>query len=420
MTNTFSNIVSLDLAKEGLGKIQWAKRFMPVMEFIKEQCIDKGSLKGRRVGIILTLEPKTANLAIALQEAGAKVSVFCHSTSTTDSVAAALTSLGIKVFARSDADSDMDEILLNRFLDQQLEFLIDDGAGGIRYLHEKRKDLLPFIKGVAEETTSGIRPLRVMEKEGSLLVPCVSVNDAKTKQLFDNVYGTGQSVVAALLDITNIQMQGKTVVVVGYGYVGKGIAKYAHAYGAKVYVTEVDPVQALIAVHDGYTVKKLSTMCPTADIFITATGIGYSLTSDHMRKMKDGAIIIVGGAGQPEVDLGGEKQLKLGSWAREHLREVSIGDNKSVFLIDDGHCANCSAREGNPVEIMDLSLSVQMAAILFLAENEDSLENKIYSISKEVDDLVATACLNSLGAELDEPSEKQIEHANSWKHDNII
>lgn len=415
MSSSQANILNSGLAEEGLGRISWAEQFMPALADAEGDATTAGLLRGRRIGIMLTLDPTTAALASAMSRAGADVSVFSAAPYTNDAVAAALVSLGINVYSRSDADLDLDEVLLNRFLDNNVEFLVDDGAHVTRYIHERRRDVLSALKGVAEETTSGVRPLRVMEEQGDLEVPAIAVNDAKAKYLFDNVYGTGQAVVMTLVDVTNTQLQGKTCVVVGYGWVGSGIARCAHALGARVVVTEIDPIRALQAIHDGYTVKRLADVCPDGDVFITATGIGYSLTGDHMRLMKDGAIVSVGGAGPPEIDLGGENPVELGDLARPNVRTIPIDDDRSVFLIADGECSNVSAGEGNAIEIMDLSLAVQLLAVQYLAANEATLSNTVHSVPPETDDRVAKSLLHAMGAGLDESSPAQVRHSTSWQ-----
>jgi adenosylhomocysteinase len=413
MTEQVDSIVDISLAAAGRGRISWAATFMPALAAASR---DVGtSLSGRRVGVFLTLEPKTANLALALAEAGAAVSVYSSGPHTSDDVAAALAAEAVRVYARSDADSHVDELLLNRFLDDRLEFLIDDGAGLVRYVHTKRRDALTFLAAAAEQTTSGVRPLRVMEDEGALEVPCVAVNDALTKQLFDNVYGTGQSVVMTLLDVTNVQLQGKVVVVVGYGYVGRGISATARAFGARVVVTEVDPVRALQAVHDGYSVSRLETVSPVGDIFFTATGIGYSITADQMRLMKNGAIVAVGGGGPPEVSLTGDVPLVSSDLARDYVRTVPVDAERSVFLIADGESANVTAGEGNSIEVIDLSLAVQLRVLGYLADRHQSMDPGVHEVPPEIDDLVARSALAAHGAEVDDASPMQIEHARSWR-----
>jgi len=364
---------------------------------------------------VLALEPKTAVLALTLSEAGADVAVYADWASTRDSEAAALASKGIAVFARSDADAETDALLLDRFIDWGIEFLIDDGAVATRILHTSRRDMLSTLVGVAEETTSGVRPLRVMAEEGALQVPCFAVNDCDAKQLFDNIYGTGQSVVMSVIDATNTQLQGKEVVVVGYGLVGSGIAGAAHALGARVTVTEIDPIKALRAVHDGYHVQPLRQACLTGDVFITATGIGYSLTAAEARLMKDGALMAVGGEGPPEIDLSGDGSVVLGEEVRPNVREVRLDGDRSVFLIADGHCSNITAGEGNPIEIMDLSLAVQCRAVQYLAEHCKELGAAVYDVPPEVGHATARAALARRGIAIDTPTLAQELDAASWR-----
>jgi len=413
MADRTSDIVDPSLAEAGRSRIDWAADFMPALAAVSADPSAE-VLRGRRVGVVLTLEPKTANLALALHRSGAEVSVFCSGTHTSDDVAAALDRAGVATFARSDADAAVDQRLLDRFLDQRIEFLIDDGAATARHMHTHRRDALESLVGIAEETTSGVRPLRVMADEGALAVPAIAVNDAACKQLFDNVYGTGQSVVMTLLDLTNTQLQGKLVVVVGYGYVGRGIADTAHALGARVVVTEVDPVRALQALHDGYRVETLEAASREGDVFFTATGIGYSLTGDHIRSMKDGAMVAVGGAGPPEVSLDGGNPVVRGGFARSQVRVLQVASDREVHLIADGECCNVAAAEGNPIEIMDLSLAVQFRAVVYLAQHAAGMAPGVYPVPPEVDDQVARAVLGARGIEIDVPTAAQISHANNW------
>ncbi len=413
--NNFDNIAAPELAAEGLSRIEWAKQFMPALSEAGRDLQESGSLAGRRVGIVLALEPKTAVLALTLQEAGAEVAVYADSASTRDSEAAALASVGISVFARADADEAMDAVLLDRFIDFGIEFLIDDGAGATRLIHTSRSDMLDTLVAVAEETTSGVRPLRVMEQEGALAVPCLAVNDCDAKQLFDNIYGTGQSVVMSVIDATNTQLQGKEVVVVGYGLVGTGIAGAAHALGARVTVTEIDPIKALKAVHDGYRVQPLREACVTGDVFITATGIGYSLTAAEARLMKDGALLAVGGEGPPEIDLTGDSAVVIGDEVRPNVREVRLEGDRSIFLIADGHCSNITAGEGNPIEIMDLSLAVQCRAVHYLADHGAELSPAVYDVPPEVANATALAALARKGIAIDTPTAAQQLDASSWR-----
>ncbi len=409
------NIVDIALAEDGLDRITWAREFMPALADAGRDLAASGAVRGRRIGVVLMLEPKTATLALTLAEAGAKVSLYCDASSTTDSVAAALAVHGVRVYARSDAEESTDAVLLDRFIDDNVEFLIDDGARCTRYIHTDRPHALGALVGVAEETTSGVRPLRVMAAEGALKVPCIAANDGRAKQLFDNVYGTGQSVVMSVVDATNTQLQGKTVVVVGYGFVGNGIASCASALGARVVVTEIDPIRALQALHDGHRVTTLERACVIGDVFITATGIGFSLTADHARLMKDGAILACGGAGRPEIHLGGSDPLVIGDEVRPHVRGVRIDDERTVFLIADGHCSNIAAAEGNPIEIMDLSLALQCRSIQYLAEHAEQLGVGVHDVPAQIDDAVARSVLVAQAVDIDTPSLAQERHASTWR-----
>ena len=400
----------------GRNMIDFAADFMPALAAATNVVRAAGRLNGRRVGVALTLEPKTACLVEAIASLGADVAVLGSSNSTRPAVAAALRETGVKVFAERGSSPERSAELRDGFIDHYPEYLIDDGAFNVRRIHDQRRDALPSLLGVAEETTSGVRPLRNMAAAGMLEVPCVAVNDARTKLLFDNVYGTGQSVVMAILDATNLQMQGKVVVVVGYGKVGRGIASMARGLGARVTVTEIDPVEALAAHHDGLGVAPLMDALVDADVVITASGIGYSLIADHVAAMKDGAIVAVGGAGPPEFDptmLGTlTEPLIWGDTVRDNIQELRVPGGNTVFVIANGHCANTSAGEGNPIEVMDLSLALQMRAIDYLASNE--LAVGVHLVPKGVDDQVASSQLAAAGLAIDTPSATQIEAARTW------
>lgn len=400
------------MSETGRGMIDFARQFMPALAAAREEVASAGRLLGRRVGIALTLEPKTACLAEAVASVGADVSVFGSGHSTKGAVADALTGSGVAVFAREGADREEVERLRSLFIDTSPEFLCDDGASIVRRIHTERRDVLAALQGVAEETTSGVRPLRVMEAEGALLVPCVAVNDARVKVLFDNTYGTGQSVVMAALDATNAQMQGKAVVVVGYGRVGRGIAAVTRALGARVTVSEIDAVEALAAYHDGHRVAPLAAAVVTADFVFTATGIGHSLTAEHINLMPDGAIVAVGGAGPPEFDPAMGPELIWGLEVRPKVRALETAGGTTVFLIADGYCANTSAGEGNPIEIMDLSLALQLRALDYLAAHK--LEAGVHLLPRSIEEEVAASQLLAVGIEIDRPTLAQIEAAASW------
>ncbi|HUO46869.1 MAG TPA: adenosylhomocysteinase [Acidimicrobiia bacterium] len=396
----------------GRGMIEFARQFMPALEAARQVVAANGRLEGRRVGIALTLEPKTACLVEAVSSLGAEVAVFGSGHSTKGQVVEALAEVGVSVFAREGADRDEVDGLRSAFIDTRPEFLSDDGASIVRRIHTERIDVLAALQGVAEETTSGVRPLRVMEAQGALRVPCVAVNDARVKLLFDNRYGTGQSVVMATLDATNTQMPGKEVVVVGYGKVGRGLAAVAQGLGARVTVTEIDPVEALAAYHDGHRVMPLAAAVASADVVFTATGIGHSLTAEHITLMPDGAIVAVGGAGPPEFDPSLGPELVWGAEVRPHVRALETDRGTTVFLIADGFCANTSAGEGNPIEIMDLSLALQMRALDYLAAGE--LEVGVHLLPRSIEEEVAVSQLAAVGVEIDHPTPAQIEAAGTW------
>lgn len=386
-------------AAAGRAAIDVARRSMPALAAAADVALASGALRGRRVGIALMLEPKTACLAEALGDVGAEVVVFGNHFSTKPAVVAALRASGGRVFA------DRDE-----FLDTRIEYLADDGAGMTRRIHVERRDVLADLRGVAEETTSGVRPLRNMAAEGALAVPCIAVNDARSKVRFDNVYGTGHSVVMAVLDATGVHLAGSRVVVAGYGRVGHGIAAVAHGLGARVTVTEIDPVEALAAHHDGHDVAPLLDAVAAADVVITASGIGHTLTAEHLAVMSEGTIVAVGGAGWPEVDVG--DTVSVGPEIAPHVRTVTTPSGTTVLLVAEGHCANTTAGEGNPIEIMDLSLALQLRALDLLAAT--SLPPGVHALPAAVDDEVAASQLAAAGIGIDVPSAAQRRAAAAW------
>jgi adenosylhomocysteinase len=396
-------------ASVGRGMIDFARGFMPSLAAAQDVAAASGALTGRRVGVALTLEPKTACLAEALAAVGAEVSVLGNNWSTKPDVVDALRANGLAVFADPNGSDQRLAELRDAFIDTGIEYLADDGAGITRRIHTDRRDQLPVLQGVAEETTSGVRPLRTMAAEGALAVPCVAVNDARTKLLFDNVYGTGQSVVMAVLDATNMQMGGTRAVVAGYGRVGRGIAAMARGMGARVTVAEIDPVAALAALHDGHDVAPLAEAVRDVDFVFTATGIGHTLTADHLTSMRDGTVVAVGGAGRPEFDVA---DVVLGEEVRPHVHAVTVASDVTVFVVAAGRCANTTAGEGNPIEVMDLSLALQLRALDYLATNE--LTVGVHLLPSAIDDEVAASQLRAAGFAIDTPSDAQRRWANSW------
>jgi adenosylhomocysteinase len=395
----------------GLEMIEFARARMPALGAAERTASESGSLAGARVGVALTLEPKTACLVEALRAAGAEVSVLGSSNSTKQPVADALADLGSNVFAEAGATPERVEELRNGFIDTRPELLADDGAGVTRRIHRERRDVLASLVGVAEETTSGVRPLRVMHAEGTLEVACIAVNDARSKVLFDNVYGTGQSVVMATLDAMEMDLANRSAVVMGYGRVGRGIASVARAMGGRVTVTEIDPVAALRAVHDGFDVARISGVIGDADVVFTATGIGHSLTAHDVDTMKDGSVVAVGGMGRPEFDPTIGPPLGR-RWRDSNVVELITTSGAVVSLIADGYCANTSAGEGNPIEIMDLSLALQLRALLHLADSD--LPVGVHLLPAGIDDEVARSQLFARGVRLDDPSDAQRRDASTW------
>ena len=409
----------MNTAESGRLAIDFAGRHMPALTAAEKVVRAGGRLDGRRIALALVLEPKTANLALALSGLGAEVAVAGSPNSTQDATADALRDAGLSVFAERGASAGQAADLLEAFVDFGPDLLADDGATVVRHIHTDRRDVLSGLRGVAEETTSGVRPLRVMEAEGSLEVPCLAVNDARTKLAFDNVHGTGQSVVMALLDTTNIQLQGKRVVVVGYGRVGKGIAYSARALGARIVVTEIDPVEALVAHHDGHDLAPVGEAVADADVVITASGIGHSLTAEHVALMREGTIIAVGGAGPPEFDptpldptSPDAVQIAYGESVRPGVRELTVSGGPTVFVIAEGFCANTSAAEGNPIEVMDLSLALQLRALDHLVDAD--LPVGVHLLPRWIDDEVALSQLRAVGISIDVPSDAQSAASHSW------
>ncbi len=391
------------------GMLDFASSHMPALRAATTEARESGRLAGRRVGVALTLEPKTACLVEALVEAGARVAVLGSTFSSKPGVVQALREAGVRVFAEPGAGDARARELLDAFLDTHPELLADDGAVVTRHVHRHRRDVLDTLVGVAEETTSGVRPLRLMAKAGELAVACIAVNDARAKLEFDNVYGTGQSVVMAVLDTTNLQLQGRRVLVAGYGMVGRGIAATAHALGAQVTVTEVDPVRALRALHDGHDVGRLDDAIGDAEIVITATGVDATLTAGHFARMRDGAIIAVGGAGRPEVDTRG---VNVGEQVRANVRAYHPAEDVTVYVLADGHCVNTTAGEGNPIEIMDLSLALQLRALERLAHGD--LAAGVHLLDAEADERVAAAQLAARGVGIDVMSDAQKRATARW------
>ena len=403
-----------DVSDDAARRIAWAARGMPVLSSIQEGLTARGALNGLRIGIGLVLEPKTANLALALQHAGAQVSVHCRGRLTTEGVARALEAAGLQVYAERAATQERDAELARGFFQTRPDILLDDGAELIRLAHHEHPDLVEDMLGAAEETTSGVQALRVMHEQGVLKIPVIAVSDSRIKHLFDNVYGTGQSCVMALLDITNLQLAGRLVMVVGYGWVGQGVARHAAALGARVIVSEIDAVKALQALHDGHRVQSLSDAAPDVEIVFAATGVAGAVTRVHVERMQDGVILCTAGGGAFELPMGYLNALGTATEVRPSVTEYATPAGKTVLVIGQGDCLNCSDAEGNPIEVMDLSLSLQAFAAEGIATEGRNRPPGIYPVSPQIETAVAQARLRHEGATLETLTEELFAAMHSW------
>jgi len=403
-----------DVSDDAARRIAWAARGMPVLSSIQEGLTARGALNGLRIGIGLVLEPKTANLALALQHAGAQVSVHCRGRLTTEGVARALEAAGLQVYAERAATQERDAELARGFFQTRPDILLDDGAELIRLAHREHPDLVEDMLGAAEETTSGVQALRVMHEQGVLKIPVIAVSDSRIKHLFDNVYGTGQSCVMALLDITNLQLAGRLVMVVGYGWVGQGVARHAAALGARVIVSEIDAVKALQALHDGHRVQSLSDAAPDVEIVFAATGVAGAVTRAQVERMQDGVILCTAGGGAFELPMGYLNALGTATEVRPSVTEYATPAGKTVLVIGQGDCLNCSDAEGNPIEVMDLSLSLQAFAAEGIATEGRNRPPGIYPVSPQIETAVAQARLRHEGATLETLTEELFAAMHSW------
>ena len=402
-------------AREGERKIAWVSEWMPVLNGVRDRLRNEGSVDGRRIAVILPIEPKTAYLAACLAEAGAEVTVAFQGVMVHDDVAAGLAARGVEVFARHGSTHDEELEYFDRVLSRRPEVVIDDRADVIRLAHTTHPEVLESLVGASEETTSGVIALRAMEADGTLKVPCIAANNARCKYLFDNRYGSGQSAVNAVLDATNLLLAGKHVVVVGYGWVGKGIALRARGLSAQVTVCEVEPFAALEAHHDGFDVAPVVDACATAEAVFTATGVRHSLGIDAMEALPDGALLANAGGIDDEFDVPALRAAaKTTRHAREHVEEFQLG-NRSLFVVGEGVCVNLSAGEGHPAEIMDLTFSVQALSAAYLLQHAESLTPAVYELPAEIDESIARAKLASLGLKIDSLTPEQEAFLHAWE-----
>lgn len=411
------DIKDINLADYGQEKIDWAYRNMPVLRAIEAELIEEQPFKGLKIAVSVHVEAKTACLARALMRGGAEVALTgCNPLSTQDDVAAALVkNAGMSVYT---IHGDSDEEYINH-LRMALSFgpdiVIDDGGDFAMLLHSELKSLTKDLIGGCEETTTGVHRLNILEREGKLLYPVIAVNDARCKHLFDNRYGTGQSVWTAIMATTNLIVAGKTVVVAGYGMCGRGVAMRAKGLGAKVIVTEIDPVKACEALMEGYEVMTMDQAADKGDLFVTVTGCKDVITSEHFAKMKDGAICCNAGHFDCEVNV---KQLSEMAVSSKELRKNVIGyeleNGHTVSIIAEGRLVNLAAGDGHAVEIMDMSFALQAQSARYIARNGKNLDKKVYMAPDEIDNRVAQILLNTRDISIDKLTPEQEKYVNSW------
>jgi len=403
-----SKIRDINLAPQGETKIKWASRHMPVLNSIKQQFEKEKPFEGLKVSLSIHLEAKTAYLCRVLAAGGAKMSVTgSNPLSTQDDVAAALAAGGIDVYAWYNATQEEYESHISMALDNGPDVFLDDGADLSEALHTVLSDKSVNTMGACEETTTGVLRFKARQKNGTLKFPVIAVNDGDCKHLFDNRYGTGQSVWDGIMRTTNLVVAGKTVVVAGYGWCGKGVAMRAKGLGAKVIVTEVDPVCAIEAVMDGFNVMTMDEAAARGDVFITVTGCNDVITKKHFEAMKDGAVLCNAGHFDVEVNVAQLKKIADETYeARHNIQGYKLG-GKSLFVLAEGRLVNLAAGDGHPAEIMDMSFALQALSLKYLIENKDKLDNKVYNVPREVDDYVANLKLKTLGITIDELTEQQ-------------
>jgi adenosylhomocysteinase len=415
-----SKIKDRALATKGLLQIEWASNHMPVLNKIKNRFKKEKPLEGLTLGACLHVTKETAVLVETLLSGGAEVAI-CGSNplSTQDDVAAALVEKGANVFAERGQTTKEYYWCIEQVLDHNPSITLDDGADLVGMLHSSRKKELSQVIGGTEETTTGVIRLRAMEKSGSLNYPIIAVNDAYTKHLFDNRYGTGQSTLDGILRATNTLIAGKTFVVCGFGWCSRGIAMRAVGLGANVIVTEIDPIKALEASMSGFRVKPLINAASEGDIFVTATGDISVIRREHMEKMKDGAIIANSGHFNVEINL---KELKALSKnrriIRQNLEEYTLKSGKRLYLLAEGRLVNLSAAEGHPSEVMDMSFANQALCSEYIAQTKDMLP-KVYRVPEEIDKKVAKLKLDSMGVKIDELTSEQRKYLATWEMGTI-
>lgn len=412
-----SIVKDLALAPSGKQKIQWVRDFMPALSAIEERFLKEQPFKGLKIAVSVHLEAKTANLGLVLKAGGAEVYLTGSNVlSTQDDVAAGLASMGVETFGIHDVDIATYEEHLKETLRPCPDLIVDDGGDLVHLLGtEEGKAWCKNIIGGCEETTTGILRLRAREREGILPCAMVAVNDAKAKHYYDNKYGTGQSVWESLMHITNLIVAGKTVVVAGYGWCGKGVAMRAEGMGAKVIVTEIDPFKALDATMNGYEVMPMDKAAELGDVFVTVTGCKDVITPEHMKKMKPNAILSNAGHFDCEVDVAGLSAMAVSSEERRAgIVGYTLENGKVINVAAEGRLVNLAAGNGHPAEIMDMSFAVQALTLEWLVKNRETLEKKVYEVSEEIDEAIAITKLGALGLAIDTLTPSQKAYLEGW------
>jgi len=411
------DVRDLGLAEEGVRRIEWADLQMPVLRAIRERFEREQPLAGHRLAACLHVTTETANLVRALKAGGADV-VLCASNplSTQDDVAAALVAdYDVSVFAIKGEDNDTYYQHIEAAVDHKPHLTMDDGADVIGVLHAHRREQLGEIIAGTEETTTGVIRLRALERDGALGFPIIAVNEAKTKHLFDNRYGTGQSTIDGIIRATNLLLAGRHFVVAGYGWVGKGVALRARGMGAHVIVTEVDPVSALEAVMDGFEVLPMERAAEVGELFCTATGDKWVITGEHMNRMRDGAVLANTGHFNVEIDIPALRAMATETrQAREFVEEFTLADGRRLYLLADGRLVNLSAAEGHPAAVMDMSFANQALSAEYAIGHGGELERRVYQVPAEIDEDIARLKLETMGIEIDRLTDEQARYLASW------
>ena len=413
-----SDVKDSNLAAQGQDLVDWAAREMPVLTLIRQRFVKDQPLKGLRLAACLHVTSETANLMLTLKAGGADIALCASNPlSTNDAVAASLAvNHAIKTYAIRGEDNDTYYAHIEAALDHRPQLTMDDGADLVSVLHKSRREQLAEVIGGTEETTTGVIRLRAMAEHGVLAYPIVAVNEADTKHMFDNRYGTGQSTIDGIIRSTNVLLAGKTFVIAGYGWVGRGLASRAKGHGADVVITEVDSVKALEAAMDGFRVMKMDEAAPEGDIFVTVTGDVNVLDRKHFEAMKDGAILANSGHFNSEINLKALDEIATGvRQVRPSVQEYRHGDGRRLYLLAEGRLINLAAAEGHPAAVMDMSFANQALCAEYIAKNASTLERKVYDVPADIDAEVARLKLHAMGIAIDTLTEEQQRYLSSWE-----